>query len=1082
MAGYTRQSVAKIINGENIQAPPLNAEFNALLAAFNSSTGHTHGGGTGEAPPIPLSVGVSGYLLPVHGGTGGLNNTTASADPTANSDNTQGYAPGSIWINAVTARRFECFYNTTGGAVWVEMMHINPSNQILAQVTNTVDIGSALKQFKDIHIDGTGYIDSVSAQNITTSGNATIGGDLALSDALSVGGASVFGGTVTITSGTMNGVPIGSVTPQSGAFSTVTATSGISGSLSGDVTGNLIGDSTGTHTGGVTGDTVGNVTATSGTSSFNDVLISGTLNMDGASTATIENLSAPVNATDAARKIDVDTAIANLIESSPGTLDTLNELAAALGDDPSFSATVTSSIATKLPLAGGSLSGILAMGNNKITGLANPVATQDAATKAYADANDILNLSKTGGTLSGPLAMGNNKITDVGTPTANKDAASKEYVDVILGSATVAASSASNAAISESNSAASASNSSGSASAASSSASSAATSEANAAASYDSFDDRYLGALSSPPTVDNDGGTLITGSLYFNSTSNIMYVFGGEGWQSSGSSVNGTSDRNTYTASSGQTVFAAIYDTGYVDVYLNGLKLISGTDFVATNGTNIVLDSGATVNDTVDIVAYGTFVSALHYTEVQADARFLQLSGGTLTGDLGVTGTATVGGLSASGDLTLDVAGNIILDADGGEIEFKDGGTTFGNIAKSGNNLRINQGIQDGDIVFSGNDGGSIITALTLDMSDAGAATFSSTLATTELNVSQSANSTRSYKLLQGYGYTTGGNYYGQYAIGTTYNSAANTGTLEFFTGSGSSAPTNRLTIDSSGNVILAAGTGTLQTATAGTSNFRAGVNAGNSIIAGGNYNTVVGDEAGTSITTGVYNVALGKGALELNTTASHNTAIGFASGSQSTGAGNTLIGSLVGAASVALTTGTSNTIVGAYCDTTASGSSKAMGLGYSLDCAAGYTTLGDGASDIRAAHGVATWATVSDERYKKDIVDSTAGLSFVMSLTPRTWRYKTLGELPVTFNAYEAGSTEVFKNEQTNHGFIAQEVKAAIDADSGIADGFRLWDDRDDGSQEIAESALIPVLVKAIQEQQALIVALEARLTLLEA
>jgi len=77
-----------------------------------------------------------------------------------------------------------------------------------------------------------------------------------------------------------------------------------------------------------------------------------------------------------------------------------------------------------------------------------------------------------------------------------------------------------------------------------------------------------------------------------------------------------------------------------------------------------------------------------------------------------------------TGNLTLNVAGNIILDADGGEIEFKDGGTTFGNIAKSSNDMRINQGIQDGDIVFRGNDGGSIITALTLDMSNAGAATF----------------------------------------------------------------------------------------------------------------------------------------------------------------------------------------------------------------------------------------------------------------------------------------------------------------------------------------------------------------------
>lgn len=53
----------------------------------------------------------------------------------------------------------------------------------------------------------------------------------------------------------------------------------------------------------------------------------------------------------------VNTAIANLVDSAPGTLDTLNELAAALGDDPNFATTVTNNIATKLPLAGGTMSG-----------------------------------------------------------------------------------------------------------------------------------------------------------------------------------------------------------------------------------------------------------------------------------------------------------------------------------------------------------------------------------------------------------------------------------------------------------------------------------------------------------------------------------------------------------------------------------------------------------------------------------------------------------------------------------------------------------------------------------------------------
>ena len=63
----------------------------------------------------------------------------------------------------------------------------------------------------------------------------------------------------------------------------------------------------------------------------------------------------------------VGTQISNLVDSSPAALNTLNELAAALGDDANFSTTVTNSIATKLPLAGGTMTGTLAMGANAIT-------------------------------------------------------------------------------------------------------------------------------------------------------------------------------------------------------------------------------------------------------------------------------------------------------------------------------------------------------------------------------------------------------------------------------------------------------------------------------------------------------------------------------------------------------------------------------------------------------------------------------------------------------------------------------------------------------------------------------------------
>jgi hypothetical protein len=115
---------------------------------------------------------------------------------------------------------------------------------------------------------------------------------------------------------------------------------------------------------------------------------------------------------------------------------------------------------------------------------------------------------------------------------------------------------------------------------------------------------------------------------------------------------------------------------------------------------------------------------------------------------------------------------------------------------------------------------------------------------------------------------------------------------LTFSTADGTTDDVEAMRIDSSGNLIIASTGGTLQTATAGTSNFRAGVNAGNSIVSGGNYNTVVGDEAGTAITTGDNNVAVGFEALKTSTTASSNTAVGYQAGySNTTGTDLTAIG-----------------------------------------------------------------------------------------------------------------------------------------------------------------------------------------------
>ena len=83
------------------------------------------------------------------------------------------------------------------------------------------------------------------------------------------------------------------------------------------------------------------------------------------------------------------------------------------------------------------------------------------------------------------------------------------------------------------------------------------------------------------------------------------------------------------------------------------------------------------------------------------------------------------GNILKTGDLTLDVSGDFIFDADGGDIRFLDGGTEWGRIQSgTGSQLILQSKISDEDMLFQGNDGGSNITALTLDMSDGGSATF----------------------------------------------------------------------------------------------------------------------------------------------------------------------------------------------------------------------------------------------------------------------------------------------------------------------------------------------------------------------
>jgi len=166
-----------------------------------------------------------------------------------------------------------------------------------------------------------------------------------------------------------------------------------------------------------------------------------------------------------------------------------------------------------------------------------------------------------------------------------------------------------------------------------------------------------------------------------------------------------------FTATSGQTTFstddtstALAYAVGKIDVFLNGIRL-APADFTATNGTSIVLASGANTSDVLFVVAFGTFQ--------RSDL------GAALTADLDITDQKITGSA-----IQLDCSGDITFDADGADIILADAGTEFGRITNSSTDMVIQTAVSDKDFILKGNDGGSVITALTVDMSAAGAATF----------------------------------------------------------------------------------------------------------------------------------------------------------------------------------------------------------------------------------------------------------------------------------------------------------------------------------------------------------------------
>ena len=148
-----------------------------------------------------------------------------------------------------------------------------------------------------------------------------------------------------------------------------------------------------------------------------------------------------------------------------------------------------------------------------------------------------------------------------------------------------------------------------------------------------------------------------------------------------------------------------------------------GTDSYIVNDTgDLVIKNGASDED---ILFQGNdgggSITALTLDMSAAGAASFN---GLVTANAGITvDNITIDGTEidlSSGDLTVDVAGDIILDADGADVILKDGGTEFGRFTNSSSDFVVKSAVSDKDIIFKGNDGGSEITAMTIDMSEGG--------------------------------------------------------------------------------------------------------------------------------------------------------------------------------------------------------------------------------------------------------------------------------------------------------------------------------------------------------------------------